>query len=71
MTCEIYLAGKNIEIDLPRAFFPDDIRYGMPINLKIDESTGMRKPIIRTRELSAVASSHDDEFSALMSELDD
>lgn len=72
VTCEIYLADENIEISLPRAFFPDNIRYGMAINLRIDESSGIRKPIIRTREPSIDALSYgEEEFSALINELDD
>lgn len=50
--CELYLNEESVEINLPRSFFPDNVYYGVPINLSIDESSGFRTPVIKIRQVS-------------------
>lgn len=70
VNCEIYLENNNGEIILPKSLFPENVYYGMPISLSLDESSGIRRPVIKVRHLSheAVAKGKE-EMDALVSEL--
>lgn len=47
--CELYGETALVQISLPRSLLPEDVRYGMPISLSIDETSGVRRPVIRKR----------------------
>ena len=52
VTCELYTLPHSRFIKLPKALFPcDDLRIGLPISLKIDESGGIRKPVVTLRNI--------------------
>ncbi len=68
--CEIYFEKHTEEVNLPRSFFPEDVQYGMGINLMMDETSGIRKPVIKTRELSPeAAESGKEDMEKLIREL--
>ena len=50
--CEIYTGEPNILISLPLALFPQpDVHPGLPFSLRLDDSTGFRRPIIDHRDI--------------------
>lgn len=48
--CEIYLDASNVQVQLPRALFPEKISYGLPILLEMIEDRGIRQPRISMRQ---------------------
>ena len=48
--CELYLGASNVEVQLPRALFPEKISYGLPISLEMVEDNGIRQPQITVRK---------------------
>lgn len=51
--CEIQLERGLVRIALPRTFFPSDVSYGSPISISIDESSGVRRPVVTLQKLDA------------------
>lgn len=49
--CNLDVSGKITSIQLPRSLFPENIRYGMPINLEMINESGFRKPLITIRKI--------------------
>lgn len=49
--CEMNVDEKVVSIQLPRSLFPEVIHYGLPINLKVIEEDGFRRPVITLRKI--------------------
>jgi hypothetical protein len=71
VNCEVVLNnGGVIEIDLPPSLFPEPISIGYPFELRMDESSGIRKPLIKRRVPDAVEmESGADEMARFIDEL--
>lgn len=57
VVCEVDVQqGNNIRVALPKTFFPDDIIYGTPISISVEEGvSGVRKPVISLRPIDGEA----------------
>ena len=64
--CEIYLKNSQLQLRLPKVYFPNDVHFGMPIKLSLDETSGSRCPVIKKRPFFATDSK---EIEALVNEL--
>ena len=70
VSCEVYLERGAVKLSIPRTFFPADASYGAPISIAIDESSGVRRPIVTLLELDHnVVSKHDAEVAKLVASL--
>lgn len=49
--CNLMIDGQSIQIQLPRALFPEEITYGLPISLAMVSENGVRRPEISLRKL--------------------
>ena len=50
--CELFTSPAHRFVHLPSSLFPiDDISIGLPINISIDKSSGVRRPVISIRKL--------------------
>lgn len=68
--CEVLLGKENIEIQLPKALFPQKPYYGMPISISLDESSGYTVPVVRKRVVAADSwGSEKKELAALVDNL--
>jgi hypothetical protein len=70
VTCDLRLGEKTVHIQLPRALFPDELRYGLPVSVQMMDDGGVRRPAVSIREVdpqatTAVAA----EFDALIEKL--
>ncbi len=63
--CELQVDARNVQVQLPRALFPETISWGQPIWLKMIEVDGIRQPIITIRQADA------EKFKGLKAEIDD
>lgn len=50
--CELYLERGIVAINLPKVFFPPGIEYGAPVSIAMDESDGIRKPVVTMRRIN-------------------
>lgn len=68
--CDIYSANHEQIIHLPKSLFPSDVKIGMAFTLSLDNSSGIRRPIVKTRPLSEnLLNKGKDEVAALINEL--
>jgi len=52
ITCEFYTKNDIVKVDLPKSIFPNNgINFGTPINLRLDEISGITKQIISIRNI--------------------
>jgi len=49
--CELNVEGRPVIVQLPKALFPEEIRYGLPIKLEMAEANGIRRPIVTVRPI--------------------
>ena len=71
VTCVLHLGGREVSIQLPPPLFPDEIRYGLPINVELAEVGGIRKPVISVRQIDARGTADiAAEFDAILAQLD-
>ena len=49
--CEILLDTGNVDIRLPKALFPKQPFYGMPISITLDDSSGYTVPKVTLRTI--------------------
>ena len=55
VTCELRLATGTVAVQLPRSLFPEELRYGLPISLSLDEVGGIRRPVVAVRRVAPEA----------------
>lgn len=68
--CDIYTKNHEQIIFLPKSLFQIDVKIGTPFTLSIDDSSGIRMPIIKTRQLAEdLANKGKDEVAALIDDL--
>lgn len=68
--CELTVNGKVVEIQLPRSLFPESITYGLPINLKMVDEGGIRRPLITLRKIDDNSTANiADEFDSILNAL--
>lgn len=68
--CDLRLADTKVAIQLPRALFPEHIRYGLPIRLEMIDDNGIRRPSITIREIDpGNAADISREFDAILEAL--
>lgn len=47
--CALSLQSKEIIVQLPKIFFPQDVKTGAAFNLSMDEHAGLRRPVVKIR----------------------
>ena len=47
--CALSLQSKEIIVQLPKIFFPQDVKTGTAFNLSMDEHSGLRRPVVKIR----------------------
>ena len=47
--CALSLQNKEIIVQLPKTFFPQDVKIGTAFNLSMDEHSGLRRPVVKIR----------------------
>lgn len=47
--CALSLQSKEIIVQLPKIFFPQDVKTGTAFNLSMDEDSGLRRPVVKIR----------------------
>lgn len=69
--CEVISSSTSYNIDLPKSMFPDEgISFGTPINIKLDNCSGIMRPIITIRKIDKQSDPLIiNEIDALISEL--
>lgn len=70
VACLLQLGGKEVRVQLPRSLFPEEIRYGTPVSIRMVEEGGIRRPQVTARVISAEsARAVDAEFKAILAGL--
>jgi hypothetical protein len=52
VTCAVQASVGELRIHLPRAHFAGALAFGMPISIGVEEVEGVRRPIIRMRNVN-------------------
>lgn len=70
VNCDLRLGDKLVTIQLPRALFPNELFYGLPITVEMTEEGGIRRPIITARQIDpATTEAMAKEFDAILEQL--
>ncbi len=48
--CEVYVVDKTVNLRLPKSVVPENIKFGSPISITIDETNKYSRPIVSLRE---------------------
>lgn len=57
VNCELRLSDKSVSVQLPRALFPDQIRYGLPVSVEMSDVEGIRRLVVTLRKFEPSANS--------------
>jgi hypothetical protein len=66
VTCEVVSNGRRLEIKLLRDLFPKAPVFGMPFALRMENSDGILRPVIETRDTMKVKGPIDTRIEQLM-----
>jgi hypothetical protein len=70
VNCDLRLGDRLVTIQLPRALFPQELSYGLPITVEMIEDGGIRRPVITTRQIDRAATeAMAKEFDAILEQL--
>lgn len=47
--CEVSSGAGPMRVALPRCHFPEDVRFGLPIEISVETVQGIRRPVVRLR----------------------
>jgi hypothetical protein len=67
--CELHADGRLIEVGLPRVLFPENIRWGTPISIRMQIVNGFRTPVVEIRETQGTEDPRIAEMERLIAEL--
>ena len=65
--CELYTKPRHRFVNLPISYFPENCaKIGLPFNLRIAQVAGVRRPVIKIREVVQDNSGQDDFFDDIL-----
>lgn len=68
--CVVEAMSGELRIHLPRVHFPEQLSYGMPLSIGVEEVDGIRRPVIRSRNPTKLHDAESAKLRKLIDEMD-